>query len=297
MRYQFITLCRFGLVLLILGLSACAGQHPAVYDSTRVQDQTYRILITNDDGIHTEGIRQLALAVAEIAEVVVVAPAKNESGASQSSRIFAVRAQATPVDMGDAVTAYAFNSTPADCVAFGIMVFGQDEPFDLVLSGVNEGGNVGSSYLYSGTIGAAFQALVQGVPAIAVSQGTGRETFAVTTDFTVELIKSVLAEPVGDGEILSINVPAGDILGVKVLPADLQPYNIKLERLEDESGRFYKPSIHPLDEPYEGYDIQSFRKGYITVTPLALDRTAYDSLDALGQRSFIKAWSGGEIID
>ncbi len=61
MRYQFITLCRFGLVLLILGLSACAGQHPAVYDSTRVQDQTYRILITNDDGIHTEGIRQLAL--------------------------------------------------------------------------------------------------------------------------------------------------------------------------------------------------------------------------------------------
>ena len=76
------------------------------------------------------------------------------------------------------------------------------------------------------------------------------------------------------------------------------PYNVygnsQLERLEDESGMFYKPSIHPLDESYEGYDIQSFRKGCITVSPLTLDRTAYDSLDALNQRSFIKTWSGGE---
>ncbi len=196
--------------------------------------------------------------------------------------------------MGDSVTAYAFNSAPADCVAFGIMVFGQDEPFDLVLSGVNEGGNVGSSYLYSGTIGAAFQALVQGIPAIAVSQDTHRETFDLTIDFTVEVVKSVLAEPAPPGEVISINVPAGDILGVKVLPADLQPYNIKLERLEDEAGTFYKPSIHPLDEPDMGYDIQTFREGYITVTPLTLDRNAYHSLDVLSKRPFIKAWSGGE---
>jgi len=283
-----------GMILLALGLSACAGQHSATSSSIQSQEQAYRILISNDDGIQSEGIRQLALAVGEFAEVIVVAPEKNESGASQSSRIFRVRAQATPVEMGGSVSAWALNSTPADCVAFGIMVFGQDEPFDLVVSGINKGGNVGSSYFYSGTIGVAFQALVNGIPAIAVSQGTHRESFDFAADFTVEVIKSVLAEPIAEGELLSINVPAGDIQGVKVLPADQQQYNIKLERLEDESGAFYKPSIYPLDEPYEGYDIQSFRKGYITVTPLTLDRNAYDSLEVLSQRSFTKVWSGVE---
>jgi 5'-nucleotidase len=285
---------RIGLILLVLALSACAGQQAATSGIDQNQERAYRILITNDDGIESEGIRQLALAVAEFAEVVVVAPLKNESGASQSSRVLAVRPQITRVDMGGSFSAYAFNSTPADCVAFGIMVFGQDEPFNLVLSGVNEGGNVGSSYLYSGTIGAAFQALVHGIPAIAVSQGTRREALGVATDFTVEVLKSVLAEPTSPGELLSINVPAGAILGVKVLPADLQPYNIKLERLEGDLDVFYKASVHPLDEPYAGYDIESFRKGYITVTPLILDRTAYDSLDVLGQRPFIKAWSVDE---
>ena len=294
MRRQFNMQHRLSMALLILGLSACAGQQPATGGSRQPQDQTYRILISNDDGIQSEGIRQLALAVAEFAEVIVVAPEKNESGASQSSRMLQARAQAMPVEMGDSVSAWSLNSTPADCVAFGIMVFGKDDPFDLVLSGVNAGGNVGSSYLYSGTIGAAFQALVSNIPAIAVSQDTRRENYALTADFTVKVIQSVLAEPSREGELLSINVPAGEILGVKVLPADLQPYNVKLERLEDESGTYYKPSIHPLDAPYKGYDIESFRNGYITVTPLTLDRTAYSSLDLLNKRSFIKVWSGGE---
>jgi 5'-nucleotidase len=293
MKFQFIMQCRVGMFLLVLGMSASAGQNPVVSDPSQPQKQAYRILITNDDGIQSEGIRQLALAVAKFAEVVVVAPEKNESGASQSSHIFRVRAQATPVEIGGSVAAWALNTTPADCIAFGIMVFGKDEPFDLVVSGINKGGNVGSSYFYSGTIGAAFQALVYGIPAIAVSQGKRRESFELTAEFTVGIIKSVLAEPIAEGELLSINVPAGDIQGVMVLPADQQPYNIKLERLEDESGTFYKTSIHPLDEPYDSYDIQSFRNGYITVTPLTLDRNAYKSLDVLRQRAFIKAWSGG----
>jgi len=290
MRRQFILQCRAGIILLVLGLSACAGQHPVINEPTGLPEKPYRILITNDDSIQSEGIQQLALGVSEFADVVVVAPEKNESGASQSSRIFRVRAQAAPVEMGDSVSAYALNATPADCVAFGIMVFGKDEPFDLVVSGINKGGNVGSSYLYSGTIGAAFEALVNGIPAIAVSQDTRRETFDLTVDFTAEVIKSVLAEPMANGELLSINVPAGDIRGVKALPADLQPYNVKLERVEDEAGSFSKPGIHPLDQPYDGYDIQSFRDGYITITPLTLDRNAYESLDVLSQRSFIKTW-------
>jgi len=294
LRRRSITDRWMGIVILLLSLSACAGCQPAASGSASTQDKPYRILISNDDGIQSEGIRQLAIAVAEFAEVVVVAPAKNESGASQSTRIFSVRAEAKPVDISESFSAFALNAAPADCVAYGILIFGQDKPFDLVLSGVNDGGNVGSSFLQSGTIGAAFQGLVYGIPAIAVSQHTRREGYAASVAVAVKVVKSVLTAPMPDGVLLSINVPAGDILGVKVLPADLQPYNVKLERLEDESGTFYQPSIHPLDQPHEGYDIQSFREGYVTLTPLKLDRNAYDSIDAVKQYSFVKEWSGGE---
>lgn len=272
-------------VLLIANpLAVAAGPEP---------EHRHRVLISNDDGIASEGIRKLAVAIAEFADVVVVAPAGNESGASQSSRLLRVGARPTAIDM-DGVAAYALDATPADCIAFGILVLGKDDPFDLVLSGVNKGGNVGSSYLYSGTIGAAFQALVDGIPAIAVSQDTGRDSFDVSVVFAVEVAKSVLVKPVPAGELLSINVPAGDLQGVRVLPADPQPYNVSFERREDDTGVYYKPAVHPLEQPQAGHDVQSFRDGYITVTPLVLDRNVYDRLGELSQRPFVDAWSGGE---
>jgi len=292
LKRRFCTKCWMANVILLVSLTACAGQQSAANDPVNSLDKPYRILISNDDGIQSEGIRHLAIAVAEFADVVVVAPAKNESGASQSTRFFSVRAEAKPVHISESFSAFALNAAPADCVAYGILIFGQDKPFDLVLSGVNKGGNVGSSFLQSGTIGAAFQGLVYGIPSIAVSQHTRREGFAVSIAFAVEVVKSLLTAPMPDDVLLSINVPASDILGVKVLPADLQPYNVKLERMEDESGTFYKPSIHPLEQPHEGYDIESFRQGYITLTPLKLDRNAYDSMDAMKQYTFVKEWSG-----
>lgn len=278
---------------LMLVVAALMIAFPPVVAAGPPAEHRYRILISNDDGIASEGIRKLAITMAEFAEVVVVAPVNNESGASQSSRLLRTGLRPAAIDI-DGVTAYALDATPADCVAFGILVFGAEDPFDLVLSGVNKGGNVGSSYLYSGTIGAAFQALVDGIPAIAISQDTGRDSFDAAVAFAAELAKSVLAEPVAAGELLSINVPAGDLRGVRVLPADLQPYNVSVERREDQAGTFYVPAVRKLDRPQAGYDVQSFREGYITVTPLRLDRTAYDSLDDLGRRSFVKAWPGGE---
>ncbi len=294
MRRQFIMQCRVGMILLVLGMSACAGQHPVTKASTQVPEQAYRILITNDDGIQSEGIRQLAIAVAEFAEVVVVAPEKNESGASQSSRLLKVRAQATPVEIADSIVAYAVNGTPSDCTAFGIRAFGRDEPFDLVLSGVNDGGNYGTAYHYSGTIGAAFQALADDTPAIAVSQDRQREAFTLSIDFTVKVLKSVLANPLPSGVLLSINVPAGEIQGVKALPAFGEAYFIEVEAANDEAGAYYKAVFLNNDLPDSGSDLQAYQNGFITVTPLKLDRNDYDSLGALSQRFFIKEWSGGE---
>jgi len=294
MRRQFIMQCRVGMILLVLGMSACAGQHPATKASTQAPEQAYRILITNDDGIQSEGIRQLAIAVAEFAEVVVVAPEKNESGASQSSRLLKVRAQATPVEIADSIVAYAVNGTPSDCAAFGIRAFGRDEPFDLVLSGVNDGGNYGTAYQVSGTIGAAFQALADDTPAIAVSQDRQREAFTLSIDFTVKVLKSLLANPLPSGVLLSINVPAGEIQGVKALPAFGEAYFIEVEAANDEAGAYYKAVFLNNDLPDSGSDLQAYQNGFITVTPLKLDRNGYDSLHGLNQRFFIKEWSGGE---
>jgi 5'-nucleotidase len=281
----------FAGVLLLFGLYGCAGQQSVDGQTPAANGERYRILITNDDGIESEGIRQLALAIAEFAEVVVVAPEKNESGASQSSRIMRVRAQATPVEIAESFTAWAVNGTPSDCVAFGVRLFGREDPFDLVLSGINHGANGGTAYLYSGTIGAAFQGLADEIPAIAVSQATDRAEFTLSARFTADAVKSVLAEPMPEGVLLSINVPAGEIRGVKVLPADGTPYNVQVERAEDEQGVFYKPVILPLDEPYDDFDITAYRAGYITMSPLKLDRNAYGYIEKLEKRSFVDDWN------
>jgi 5'-nucleotidase len=286
---KFTGVFRGGAILLLLFLTACAGhaQQTAPAEPASLTQDSVRILITNDDGIESEGIRQLAIAVAEFAEVVVVAPEGNESGAGQSSRIMRVRAQATPVHIDDSLQAWALNGTPSDCAAFGIRVFGREEPFDLVLSGVNYGANHGSAYLYSGTVGAAMQGLADGVPAIAVSQDHHRPDYSVSVPFAVKVVKSVLAQPMPEGILLNVNIPDGEIQGVRAVPADGNVYNVEVEVTEDDVGVFYKPVILPVDQPYPGYDIEAFRAGYITVTPLKLDRNAYDSLENVKNRSFV----------
>ena len=275
------------MLLCMTVLPACTGPQIVNGGAMPAPEKTYRILITNDDGIGSEGVRQLAIAVAEFAEVVVVAPEGNESGASQSSRMMRVRAQASPVDISPSLKAWSLNGTPADCAAFGVRVFGREEPFDLLISGVNIGANSGSAYLYSGTIGAALQGLADGIPAIAVSQDHHLEDFSVSVAFAVSVVKSVLAGPMPEGVMLNLNIPGGEIQGVKVLPADGNTYNVQVKAAEDDAGHFYQPAILPVDQPYPGHDIEAFREGFITVTPLQLDRNAYDSLKAVESRAFI----------
>ena len=275
------------LILFIVLLSGCATQQNLDAGTVTPPERPYRILVTNDDGIESEGVRQLAIAVAEFAQVVVVAPEKNESGASQSSRIMRVRAQANPVDISPSLRAWSLNGTPSDCAAFGVRVFGQEKPFDLVLSGINIGANSGSAYLYSGTVGAAMQGLADGIPAIAVSQDHHRTDFSVSVAFTVAVVKSVLARPMPRGIMLNLNIPDGNIRGVKVLPTGGDAFNVTVEQAEDESGPYYRPVIGPVEKPQPGGDIEAFRDGFITVTPLQLDRNAYDSLEKVNNYSFV----------
>jgi 5'/3'-nucleotidase SurE len=160
------------LLVSVLVLCACA-QGGVVAESDASNDaERPRILVTNDDGYATPGIAALADAMAEFADVVVVAPLENASGSSQSIRVFSnpdgIRLH--EVAVGESVQGFAVDGSPADCVWIGIQLFGAEKPFDFVVSGTNHGANIGSAFLYSGTVGAALQGVSQGIPAIAVSQ-------------------------------------------------------------------------------------------------------------------------------
>lgn len=232
-----------------------------------------RILITNDDGIDAEGIVVLARALAEIGDVTVVAPLINQSGTSHSSILLDSPLQVEQRDFGEGILAFGINGTPADCVAFGAAAFGEDVPFDLLVSGINYGSNGGITYFYSGTLGAAFEGAYRGLKAIAVSQDHRREEYQFSADLVVQLSQQLLVEGLGQGIVLSLNVPVGNVLGLKgVLPGG-SPYvgGVEVERGSDGDYQF-NPSISEAPVPEVGSELDLFARGWATLTPLNTDR-------------------------
>jgi len=268
-------------VVLVCVLVVCACAQGGAIAESDVENDAGRphVLVTNDDGYSTEGIAALAEAIAEFADVVVVAPKENASGSSQSVRV-----------LSSGSGGYAIDGSPADCVWVGVVLFGKDRPFDLVVSGINHGANYGTAYFYSGTVGAAFQASSQDIPAIAVSQDHQRGEFKTAAEIAARAARRVLAHPLDDGVVLSINVPGGEIKGVvAALPGDA-PFGIELRPIGDEDGdTVYEAEFIEKSEPTPSHDVRAYMDGYITVTPLQLDRTHNLSLDTITGWEFITA--------
>jgi 5'-nucleotidase len=287
---------QFVLLPALLIVSAC-GQggstiEPATEAAPTVREGQPRILVSNDDGYSTEGIAALAEELAAFADVLVVTPLENQSGASQSTSALLNRSgfRVHKVIVGAGLTGYAVEGSPADNVYFGIDIFGKTEPFDLVVSGINHGPNHGNSYFYSGTVGAAFQALSLGIPAIAVSQANSREEFQTAAEFTAKVVRRVLASALAPGVALSINVPAGKIKGAVAAPPGGAAYDVELQLIEnDEKISVYKAKFTPASEPKPGHDVRAYMDGFITVTPLQLDRTHRASLMQLEEWEFVTA--------
>jgi 5'-nucleotidase len=278
------------MLLAIVIICACA-QGGVVAESDASNDaERPRILVTNDDGYSTPGIAALAEAMADFADVVVVAPKENASGSSQSIRVFSDPAgiRLHEVAIGETLRGYAIDGTPADCVWVGIQIFGTEKPFDFVVSGTNYGANIGIAFLYSGTVGAAFQAVSQGIPAIAVSEDHRRADHTTAAEFAARVVRRLLAKPLDDGVILSINVPAGEIKGAVAAPPGGSPFDITLVPAGEGDGEaVYKAGfVEPSDPDHTG-DVRAFLDGYITVTPLQLDRTHRPSLDGVAGWDFI----------
>ncbi len=227
-----------------------------------------KILITNDDGIDALGLRLLAEWAKKLGEVTVVAPKRGQSAKSHAIEI--VQAfEIKKVPYIDGVTAYSVDSTPADCVRFGIV--GLHQKYDLVLSGINKGVNIGGDIVYSGTIGAVFEAAKLGVKAIAFSAFPDEQEEAAKhlDEAYAYLQDNRLFE---ENSIYNINIPA-QAKGVRMTYQGTTYYSDGFEHVE---GDMYRqvgemiPDEHPDDLDR---DTVALHNGYITVTPLMESRT------------------------
>ncbi|MCW2966361.1 MAG: stationary-phase survival protein SurE [Solirubrobacteraceae bacterium] len=255
-----------------------------------------RVLLTNDDGIEADGLQALRRALLEVpgVELAVIAPDGNRSAMGRSittRRPLWVQ----EVDFGDGTAGHATDGTPVDCVRLAMALVDGYVP-DLIVSGINHGANLGDDITYSGTVAAALEGIVLGLPAIAVSQqSTAREMdfrFGDDFDFThaARFVAGIVGEldgfPLGEGTLLNINVPAGDPSGVEVTRLGKRIYRDKLELHEDDPAhpgrRHYW--IYGGEHGYhdeEGTDMAAVAAGRIAVTPVHFDLTDAPGLDAL----------------
>ncbi len=191
----------------------------------------------------------------------------------------------TPHHKDGVLFGYSVDATPADAVRFGLLEFGKTQKIDLVVSGINHGSNVGLISHYSGTVGAAMEALVHGVPAIAVSQSRRRRDYTTAAHVTAKLVQQIRQRGAPAGAVLSINVPAGAIQGVVAAPMGGAYFTIEgfTPHRGDEKAPSYKPTWRRLRVEEEGTDTRGYQDKFITITPLRFDWTDYKTLQELRQ--------------
>lgn len=255
--------------------------------STATSQAPYRILVTNDDGIESPGIQVLARALADVGDVVVVAPCGQQSGASMSIR-FRQELRLRTLNRVEGLTEYCVDTTPAGAVFFAITTLAPEEGFDLVVSGINRGTNVGDVSHGSGTVGAAMAGAFHGIPAVAASLGTPATDFAYAASFVADFVRELRSRSSEAGIVYSINIPKesrDDTKGVVVAPMGGSFLNVEYEETEgDAEGRRFQPRFGS-PQPYPaGSDSEAFAEDMITITPLEFDWTAHELLET------VKAW-------
>jgi len=243
-----------------------------------------RILVTNDDGIHSPGIIALAEALDILGEVMVVAPAHEMSAASHSLTL----TRPLRIDEIDA-RHYSVDGTPTDCVTLAMNQIMRDHPPDLVVSGINKGGNLGDDVTYSGTVAGALEASIYGLPGIAVSlvQRTNFD-FRHAAQFAAELARRVLGDGLPRGTLLNVNVPPGELRGVRVTRQGnkiIRP-NV-IEGTDPRQRKYYWIGEESLIWNEEaGTDYEALRQGFVSITPLRTDLTDYSALGEFKSRDW-----------
>lgn len=248
------------------------------------------ILITNDDGVYAPGIVALAEALAEIAEVTVIAPDHNRSGASSAITLeMPLRVQETPMRvMKTKIAWYQLNGSPADCAKVGLSGFLDKTP-DMVVSGINAGANLGDDVVYSGTVGGAIEGRFLGVPSIAVSctgHHEGQMHYSTAAKVTVSLVKHLQQNPLDPGMILNVNVPNisyENLKGIQVTRQGDRHISEPVMPTEDGRGNriYWLGAAGKISDGSEGTDFHAVHNGYVSITPLEVDLTAHQRMNAV----------------
>lgn len=251
-----------------------------------------KILIANDDGIDSEGIYHLAKKLKEIGNVYVVAPDKEQSASGHSItmhqplRLKKVNFFDTDID------AWWVSGTPADCIKLGIETIIKQKP-DLVVSGINKGANLGTDILYSGTVSAAIEGAILGIPAVAFSYASHKSfDFALAADIAQRICIEIIKTPMPSKTIFNVNIPcctSSNIKGIKICRLGTREYSNNYEERKDPRGNIYYWLAGELidtthNEP--DTDIFAISKNYVSITPIHIDLTNYELMSKLSNLDF-----------
>ena len=247
------------------------------------------ILVTNDDSIFAPGLFALVQEMRKLGQVTVLAPDRNWSGGGHVKTLDrALRVR--EVYLADGTQAFASDGAPSDCVALATLGFFK-EPIDLVVSGINAGANLGHDVTYSGTVTAAMEAVIAGVPGIAVSLETldnhvGEIDYGPASRTAYKVVRQVIENGLSHEILLNVNVPfleEDKIRGICLTRQGLRVYHSRLdERIDPRSKPYYWiGGDAPTGVPERGTDVGALSEGFVSVTPLQLDLTAYRALTAL----------------
>lgn len=238
-----------------------------------------RILITNDDGVYSEGLRLLARALAPLGEVTVVAPDREQSATGHSLTLGRpLRMQKIEENW------YAVDGTPTDCVNLAVLWLLREAKPDLIVSGINFGLNLGDDVTYSGTVSATFEGTLLGIPSVAFSQEIAEGySFERAAGFAGRFIAELLSETLRPDLLLNVNLPAGELQGLSFTRLGKRVYQQVVVEKEDPRGRkYYWIAGTPEWQSENGTDHAAVAAGRVSVTPLHLDLTDYRGLEGHG---------------
>jgi 5'-nucleotidase len=257
------------------------------------------LLISNDDGIFAQGIRQLANRLVEAGHhVTVVCPDRERSATGHGLTLHKpIRAEMVESVFHPAVTAWACSGTPSDCIKLALGALLEQQP-EFVLSGINHGANLGTDVLYSGTVSAAMEGVIEGIPSLALSLASfSSQDFTAAADFAQVLLTQLATQPLPETMLLNINIPAlkaEEIAGAMVTRQGVRRYYDMFEKRQDPRGKTYYwlagevlEDIEALPEAAPGLmtDVQAIKHRYITVTPLKYNLTHGPGLQSLAEWS------------
>lgn len=251
-----------------------------------------RILISNDDGIFSEGIYVLTKSLMKLGEVIVIAPDAERSATGHAITMHhplrVIKSKFYDLD----IEAYSVNGTPADCVKLGVQAILKNRLPDIVVSGINNGPNLGTDVIYSGTVSAAVEAAILEIPSIAVSMASKEiDTFEYAAEFTAKTIMDIFDKGIHINEdlnetIININYPTvakKDIAGVKITTLGIRKYeNAFVERKDPRGNSYYWMSGEVMDlVQNETSDVIALQNNYISITPIHFDLTNFKTYEYL----------------